>query len=214
MHQCKVCQSDTTVMTERKKQYLYYRCVSCGFIYLDNKFMVDKEREKEKYNMHNNSFDSLGYVKMFEDFIEKAITPYTKNIGSALEFGCGSGPVLAELLKQKGLTVDKYDLYFYPKKVYEGKKYDLITSTEVFEHLKEPIKILEILAKHTRDNGYIILMTKFPPADDKEFLDWWYRRDVTHISFFTPNSFEVMAEKVGLNVLRTIDKNIVIFQKK
>ncbi len=213
MHPCKICQSDTSVMTDSKKKLSYYRCVSCGFVYLDDKFIVDKESEKEQYDLHNNSFESVGYVEMFEKFIAKAITPYEENIESALEFGCGPGPVLAELLRRKGMEVEQYDLYFYPEKVYEGKQYDLITSTEVFEHLKKPIEMLRMLVKHTNDNGYIILMTKFPPADDKEFLAWWYRRDVTHISFFTPKSFEVMAEKVGLKVLKTIDKNIVVFQK-
>lgn len=111
------------------------------------------------------------------------------------------------------MKVDQYDLYFFPEKVYQNKKYDLITSTEVFEHLQKPIEILETLVKHINDNGYIILMTKFPPDDDKTFLDWWYRRDVTHISFFTPKSFEIMAEKVGLKVLKTINENIVVFQK-
>ena len=213
MHQCKICQSDTTVIFDNKKELSYYRCKCCGFVYLDNKFIIDKESEKSKYDMHQNAFDSLGYVKMFEEFIEKSIVPYEENIKSVLEFGCGSGPVLAELLERKGLVVDIYDLYFYPKKVYEGKMYDLITSTEVFEHLKEPLKILKLLLEHTNKSGYIVLMTKFPPKEDESFLAWWYRRDPTHISFFTPKSFEVMAKIVGLKVVKIIDENIVIFQK-
>jgi len=213
MHQCKICQADVSLLSDSKKELSYYRCCSCGFVYLDDKFIVDKESEKSQYDMHENSFESAGYVKMFEDFIEKAILPYEKDINNSLEFGCGSGPVLAELLRRKGLSVDIYDLYFYPKKVYEGKTYDLITSTEVFEHLRNPIEVLKLLVEHTNDKGYIVLMTKFPPKDDKEFLAWWYRRDPTHISFFTPESFEVMAEKVGLKVLKIIDNNIVVFQK-
>jgi len=213
MCRCKICFAKTRAMRDEKKDYIYYRCLSCGFVYLDDKFIVDIDSEKSQYEMHQNSFESLGYVKMFEDFIDVAITPYEDSIESALEFGCGPGPVLAELLSRRGMEMDKYDIYFYPKKVYQGKQYDLITSTEVFEHLQKPMEILEILAKHTRDGGYIILMTKFPPSEDKEFLNWWYRRDVTHISFFTPKSFEVMAEKVGLEVLRIINDNIVVFGK-
>ena len=213
MYQCKICHADVTLLNDSKKGLSYYRCCSCGFLYLDDKFIVNNEREKSQYAMHKNSFESLGYVKMFEDFIEKAILPYEKDINNVLEFGCGSGPVLAELLRRNGLTVDIYDLYFYPEKVYEGKQYDLITSTEVFEHLKNPVEVLKMLVEHTNDHGYIILMTKFPPKEDKAFLAWWYRRDPTHISFFTPKSFEVMAEKLGLKVIKTIDENIVVFQK-
>lgn len=210
---CKICNSTTAHIREIKKKLDYYRCSSCGFIYLDDSYIVDKEIEKEHYDKHKNSFESLGYVEMFEKFIDKSIAPYLENIKSALEFGCGSGPVLAELLRRKGLEVDQYDLYYFPKKVYESKSYDLITSTEVFEHLQDPITVLETLVSSLNTNGYIVLMTKFPPSEDKAFLDWWYRRDITHISFFTPKSFEIMANRVGLKVIKIIEPNIVVFQK-
>jgi len=213
MFLCKVCDSQTDEMRDEKKSLSYYRCKSCGFIYLDDAEIIDTQSEKKHYEQHNNSFESLGYVKMFESFIEVAISPYEKEIKTALEFGCGTGAVLAELLRRRGMKVDKYDIYFYPNRVYEGKRYDLITSTEVFEHLQKPLEILELLSEHLEEGGYITLMTKFPPSSDKEFLDWWYRRDVTHISFFTPKSFEIMAQKIGLKMVKTIDKNIVIFQK-
>lgn len=213
MHVCKICKEVSTLIQDPKKDLVYYRCTSCGFVSLDDQHIIDSVQEKEQYDLHNNGFESRGYVQMFEDFIKLAIEPYSKNIQTALEFGSGPGPVLSKLLENRGLEVDIYDLYYSPLKVYERKAYDLITSTEVFEHLQKPLEVLELLVEHTKQNGYIVLMTKFPPKDDKEFLAWWYRRDPTHISFFTPQSFEVMAEKVGLKVLQTINQNIVVFQK-
>ncbi len=213
MYLCRICGQNTKKIVDIKKDITYYRCKSCGFIYLDNKNIIDSCSEKKHYEKHNNGFDSLGYVKMFEDFIDVAIEPYIKSIKTALDFGCGKGPVLAELLHRKGIEVDKYDIYFYPKEVYKGKKYDLITSTEVFEHIKEPIESLKLLSQYTNKNGYIILMTKFPPLNKDEFLNWWYRRDITHISFFTPKSFEIMAKKMDLKIVKTLNNNIVIFQK-
>ena len=213
MHLCKVCRASSQIIKDRKKNLHYYRCESCGFVSLDDCFMIDRELEKKQYDYHNNGFESEGYVQMFEDFIEEAISSYLKNIETALDFGSGPGPVLSELLKRRGLEVDIYDLYFSPEKVYESKSYDLITSTEVFEHLAKPLDILEMLVEHINPNGYLALMTKFPPKDNQAFLNWWYRRDPTHISFFTPKSFEIMAEKVGLKVLKIVNENIVVFQK-
>jgi len=213
MKRCKICQSSTYSIEDPKKPLRYYRCQGCGFIALDASCVVDADTEKKHYEKHNNGFDSKGYVAMFETFIQVAIAPYEASIQTVLEFGCGHGPVLPTLLAKRGMEVDKYDLYFYPKKVYKDKQYDLIVSTEVFEHLQDPLEILSLLSQHTVTNGYIILMTKFPPADDDAFLAWWYRRDITHISFFTPKSFEIMAMKLGLKVLKFIDDNIVIFQK-
>ena len=213
MYRCKICQEATYPIRDKKRDLCYHKCHRCGFIYLDDSAIIDPEHERRHYEKHNNGFESLGYVKMFEQFIEEAITPYCVNITTALDFGCGRGPVLAELLRREGMEVDLYDLYFYPQKVYEDKKYDLIVSTEVFEHLQDPMDILALLSSHTTKEGYIVLMTKFPPDEEDQFLDWWYRRDVTHISFFTPKSFGIMAEKRGLKVLKILNDNIVIFQK-
>jgi SAM-dependent methyltransferase len=201
------------MMTDKKKELNYYRCQDCGFVFLDDNHRVDVVQEKKQYDQHNNSLENEGYVQMFEDFIELAIAPYLKKIQTALDFGSGPTPVFSELLKRRGLEVDIYDLYYAPKKVYEGKTYDLITSTEVFEHLSKPLETLQLLMEHLKEGGYLVLMTKFPPKEDKVFLNWWYRRDPTHISFFTPKSFEVMAQKVGLKVLKTINDNVVVFQK-
>jgi len=210
---CKICHNGTEVMEDKKKKLFYYRCESCGFIYLDDRLVIDASCEKKHYEKHNNSFECQGYVEMFEKFIKEAVNPYIYKIETALDFGCGHTPVLAELLKRQKLEVDHYDLYFFPQKIYETKKYDLITSTEVFEHLKEPKVILKTLVNALNDKGYIILMTQFPSKSDEEFLNWWYRRDVTHISFFSPKSFEIMAEEIGLKVLNLINENIVVFQK-
>ena len=213
MKRCKVCNAKTTPIEDIKKNLRYYRCRECGFVYLEESHRVDAQEEKRKYDQHNNSLENEGYVQMFEDFIELSIAPYLKTIQTALDFGSGPTPVFAELLKRRGLEVDIYDLYYAPKRVYAEKSYDLITSTEVFEHLFNPLETLELLVGHLNEHGYIVLMTKFPPKEDKAFLAWWYRRDPTHISFFTPKSFEVMAQKVGLKVLKTMNENIVVFQK-
>ena len=213
MYLCKICQASTRSIKDVKKELIYYRCSGCGFISLDDRYILNEIDEKCKYDQHNNSLENEGYVQMFENFIDLSIAPYLKNIKTALDFGSGPEPVFSKLLERRGLEVDIYDLYYAPQKVYEGKKYDLITSTEVFEHLSKPLETLELLVNHTKVNGYIALMTKFPPSDDKDFLAWWYRRDPTHISFFTPKSFEVMAEKFGLKVLTMLNDNIVVFQK-
>ena len=213
MNSCKICNSRVKQIEDKKKSLYYYRCCFCSFISLDDAQRVDKEQEKKQYDQHNNSLENEGYVQMFEEFIDLSIAPYIKNIQTALDFGSGPTPVFSELLKRRGLEVDIYDLFYAPKKVYKEKSYDLITSTEVFEHLSKPLEVLELLSRHLKAYGYISIMTKFPPNEDNEFLNWWYRRDPTHISFFTPKSFEIMAEKVGLKLLKTINSNIVVFQK-
>ena len=213
MNLCKICFEKTRTIRDKKKNIVYYRCCNCGFVSLENSAIVDSITEKKHYAKHNNSFESTGYVEMFERFIKEGVEPYLLSVKRVLDFGCGHTPVLAELLKRKALDVDIYDYYFYPEKRYETRQYDMIVSTEVFEHLSDPISILQGLVNSLDTKGYILLMTQFPTKDDIEFLEWWYRRDITHISFFTPKSFELMAERVGLKVVKLMNDNIVVFQK-
>jgi len=214
MKKCKICDSATTPITDNKTQKKYHKCLTCSYIFLDDVFYVDEEREKKHYDKHHNSFESLGYVKMFEDLIEEFVMPYKASIRSALDFGCGEGEVLPILLERTSIDCDRYDLFYFPKKVYEGKKYDLILSTEVFEHLSNPLEVLKKLLLHVEKNGYILLMSAFHPDNDNEFFKWWYIRDVTHIGFFNINTFEYIADKLGLVIVKHNFKNIILFQNR
>lgn len=166
--------------------------------------------EKKEYLRHNNSLACRGYVKMFDDFIDACVLPFHPAPETSLDFGSGPEPVLATLLERRGLAVDIYDVYFAPDKVYEHNRYDLITATEVFEHLASPLETLRLLARHVKPNGIVVVMTLFHPRDDQAFLDWWYRRDPTHITFFTPRTFQVMAELAGLEVRDTGARHCVM----
>ncbi len=148
---------------------------------------------------------------MFEDFLDY----FWNNIEpkSVLDFGSGSKPVLCKLIEQRGAKVDYYDKFYQTNKVYKNKKYDLITSTEVFEHLENPKNILSLLARHLTPNGTIALMTLFHTNNEDDFLKWWYRRDPTHITFFTPKSITILAKKCGLKVLKHDRKRVIILTK-
>lgn len=174
---------------------------------MDKNKVIPPDQEKKEYSFHQNNFENEGYVNMFRDFIETAIRPYKAEIKTALDFGSGPGPVLAELLRREGFNVDIYDKHFAPEKVYLNKKYDLITATEVFEHLKDPVATLKLLKSRLNKNGIIAIMTLFHPNDEEHFKKWWYRRDSTHISFYTPRTFKLMANLVGMKILMVDGKN-------
>ncbi len=213
---CKICENHTDTWTDEQFGINYYYCKSCKYIFIDENSIISPEEEVVVYYQHNNSLDNKGYVKMFENFIEKSILPYhgyIKNIKKALDFGCGPGPVLAVLLRRQGFEVDIYDIYFASKKVYKNKTYDLITLTEVFEHLMDPLETFKLLTDHLNKDGILAVMTLFHPDNLDEFNNWWYRRDPTHISFYRPETFEVIADKLGLEVLDYDDKNTLVMKK-
>jgi len=207
---CKICSGSVRAVRDEQYGHDYYCCDECEFIFLDESKFISPEQEKKEYEFHQNSFENEGYVNMFRDFINKAIRPHRSRIRTALDFGSGPGPVLAELLRQEGFETEVYDKYFAPEKFYLHKKYDLITATEVFEHLDAPMGTLRMLKSHLNNDGILALMTLFHPNDDERFKDWWYRRDATHISFYTPRTFRRMAALSGLKVLLSDEKNICV----
>jgi len=208
---CKICEKNTTILNDIELKKNFYHCKHCELIFLDEQFYVSIENEKKQYNQHNNSLENEGYVKMFEEYLD--FTLENQNIKTALDFGSGPTPVLTELLKRRDLHVDYYDKFYQPQKVYENKSYDLITSTEVFEHLKDPQETLHMLSKHLNTNGIISLMTLFHTNKKEDFFKWWYRRDPTHITFFTSKTISIMAKKCGLEVLKTDNRRIIVLQK-
>lgn len=144
---------------------------------------------------------------MFERFLKNIELP---EYGLALDYGCGPGPVLATLLQRRGLDVDVYDPYFQPKPIFQNKCYDLITCTEVLEHVKEPSFAFSFFVKHLTTGGKLAVMTRFHPGV-KRFSSWWYRRDETHITFYNMKTFNILKDIYSLNILYTNRTDTIVF---
>ena len=212
MGNCLICNSLTSKLDDRQIKVAYSICENCGFIHKDKLYHVDSEEERRQYSLHNNSFESEGYVDIFENLIDDYITPLNI-MGKVLEFGSGPGPVLKELLNEKGLKVYDYDPFFHDDREYLNHKYELITSTEVVEHFFDPLKEFALLSNLLEQGGYLVIMTRLRTMDLNDFLDWWYRRDSTHVSFYTMESLQVVAKRFDLNIIKSNDINVIVFQK-
>lgn len=210
--QCRICQGPTHVFFDEYMQCETYHCPACEFIFKDTQAVVSEEKELKVYQQHNNTEENLGYVAMFRDFIDKTITPHREKIRTALDFGSGPNPVLARMLTREGFETDHYDKFFAPEKVYEGKSYDLITSTEVIEHISDIQGVMRLFCEHLNPGGYLALMTQFHDNSPERYLKWWYRRDPTHIVFYRPRTFEVLAKQHGLTLRYHDDKKLILLQ--
>lgn len=211
---CKICLKHTKLYQNPQFQHLYHYCAHCEAIFLDSTFWVDEQREKKQYDQHNNSLENEGYVQMFENFLDFFWSELTCKAPKVLEFGSGPTPVLRDLLKRRGAKVVCYDKFYHPDDGFKAYTYDLITSTEVFEHLDNPLQTLSLLAEHLNLNGYIALMTLFHDNTAENFWKWWYRRDPTHITFFTPKTLEILANQCGLVLVKTDNKRVALLKKR
>ena len=210
-HTCILCGSKTTSFKHPRFNMLFHECPVCRLITKDESIYISESEELNVYLKHENSLDNHGYVNYLMNFIEQGVLPYLKH-GETLDFGSGPEPVLSHLLKSLGFTVDCYDYYFSPVKVYEHKQYDLITSTEVIEHIKDPLSTFYLFHNHLKPNGILSLMTLFYPKDKDIFFDWFYIRDPSHISFFAPETMFYIAQKVGFELLDHNAHRITVFK--
>jgi hypothetical protein len=146
-------------------------------------------------------------------FIDEAVTPFLSS-GHILDFGSGPTPVLQSLLNNLGYDVDTYDPFFSPDKPDQEKRYDMITSTEVMEHIHQPKDALTWMDKHVEKDGFIALMTLFYPQEIQSFFQWFYIRDLSHVVFFQEKTFQVIGDMMGWNIVFNDHKRIIVFQKR
>lgn len=211
---CRICGNDTYVIDDLKFANHYAKCSSCLYIGINENDVITFEEERKEYDRHENTIENEGYVQFFRNFLGGAVLPFINKNGLGLDFGSGPEPVLMQLMKRDyEVDLDYYDLHYQPEPVYEDKSYDFIISTEVIEHILNPDETFAFFAKHLKKDGVLSIMTLFHENDDDQFLKWWYRRDVTHISFFRLETFEVLAKKHGLEIIYTDNKRQITFKK-
>ena len=210
---CKICESNTREIVHPR--FGHYRwCEKCDFIFKDEVYHVSKEEELRVYNSHQNSVEDPRYVQYFASFLEAAVFNFTSYGKVGLDFGSGPSPVLSHILEtQFGYKMDVYDIYYAKEKSYVGKKYDLITSTEVIEHLSDPLLYFRLFFDLMKDDSVLAIMTLFHQNDHEGFLNWHYIRDRTHVSFYTPKTIEYAAEKTGLKVIYTDNVRYITLKK-
>lgn len=212
---CKICGNQTREFLDQQFNIKYYHCERCDFISQDEERLISEDQERVIYDRHNNSYEDQGYTDMFRDFLDRAVFEFVSDGKMALEFGSGPEPVLSKILALEfAYDVDSYDYYYAPEKIYIGKKYDLITSTEVIEHLKDPMAYFRLFKSLLKREGVMGFMTLFHPMDDEKFGAWWYRRDRSHISFFTSKTIEYIGEELGLKVMYNDNKRCFSFKIK
>ncbi|MFW6263865.1 MAG: class I SAM-dependent methyltransferase [Thermotogota bacterium] len=197
---CLLCGSTNTVTLTLDK--VYHHCENCDFIFMNPSHLIGEVEEKTRYLQHNNTMNNTGYVNMFHDFITNALEPKFAASEKILDFGCGPNPVFAQIMKDQGKKADVYDPFFFPNKIYQQKKYDIITLTEVLEHIQRPLSTLRPLITRLSADGLLAIMTRIHPGADA-FEKWWYRMDNTHISFYSLKTAKALAKSLDMRMVKT-----------
>ena len=169
--------------------------------------------QKIRYDQHNNDLKDPGYVKFFEQLLAE-LDPYLSQfaIQAGLDWGSGPEPVLKELLKRRNVKLDIYDPIYQNSLEILDESYPLLTSTEVIEHFSEPRKSLVQMNDYLQSGSLFAGMTAFHQGPEN-YLNWWYVRDATHVSFYSEKTMKWIADFLSLKILVLITP-VFIFVKK
>ena len=207
---CVVCHEKLKKVYKIIDNKRYWKCDICFAIFLEKKHYLNKTLEKKHYLKHQNYIANPGYRK----FLSKLSDPLIKELSNGdegLDFGCGHGPALADILINNGFKVQLYDPFFFPDKKVFNKQYDFITCTETVEHFFDPFEEFILLNNLLKKGGLLAIMTSFLPKEDI-FENWYYRRDPTHVVFYSEETFRVIARKMSW-IPEIKCMNVIFFKK-
>lgn len=188
----------------------YFRCLSCQARFLAPQHRLSRKDEYAQYLHHENHADDPRYRR----FLRKLADPLLERLSPAsrgLDYGCGPGPALAEILREAGHNVALFDPFFAPDPAPLSSMYDFVTCTETAEHFHAPHAEFARLRGLVRPGGWLGLMTCFQ-TEDARFATWHYRMDPTHVVFYREATFRYLAQLWGWTCHVPV-KDVVLMQR-
>jgi len=208
---CPLCSSNALFLFNRDQQRDYYRCEECYLVFVPIDQHLSAIEEKAIYDLHENHLDDPDY----RQFLSRLTTPLLPRLlptSVGLDYGCGPGPMLAQMLSEQGLRIDLFDPFYVNNPQVLNRRYDFVTCTEVVEHFRQPGKEFKKLFALLKSKGVLALMTKLVINADA-FSRWHYKNDMTHICFYSNQTLHWLARthQCDLNIL---GKDVIIFQRQ
>ena len=207
---CIVCKNKKAAVFKNIKQKRYWKCVYCEAIFLDKEFYLSSNDEYKHYLTHNNDVNDPRYKKFLSNLMLPLIERMKLN-SKGLDYGCGPGPALSLMLREKGYQMFNYDPFFHPKKSNLLKKYDFISCSETVEHFHNPFYEFTRFNELLNDGGIIGIMTNFH-SKENIFENWYYIKDPTHVVFYSKNTFLIIAKMFKWDC-EFLNNNLVFFKK-
>lgn len=213
--------SDNRITERRVDNYL---CLDTGLVFNAlGARGSEKIFYTDEYDLHSENedsefkyFESKEAVGIYDDIVELITSNITLNSNpSILDVGCGKGLLLKKLQKKYpnshlyGVEPSRNALKFFHRffpdvKIFEGvyedspfldKKFNLVVSNGVLEHVPNPVDFLKKIRRCIAEDGFLYIGVpnfKNNPADLFTY---------DHLSRFTPDSINVAFQLAGFEIV-------------
>jgi len=212
-------------LTENYIDVLLYQCSKCSHVFqsLSSKDLKKIEAVYESNNAQASTQLGDGNwgkvrAKKFLKFIPE------KNYSSVLEIGCGNGHLLEyfktldvsllvgiepSLSKSYNSNGIEYIKDYVTKDLSLRKKFDLIISSAVFEHIDAIVDTFEFCHNHLNNEGILYFSVPNGELDMKKFDPAMFAHE--HIHYFSKQSITTLCELSNLEVIDIYSENDSIY---
>ena len=195
---CPLCGDTGTQLFHQDRLRDFLRCLNCSLVYVPSEYHLISADEKKRYDLHRNDPSDVGY-RQFLNKLVSALAPLLPAGGRGLDYGSGPGPTLSKLFTDLDFSMQIFDPFYANDQTRLHDTYDFITCTETIEHFNNPKQEWELLLKLVRRRGWIGIMTSLLESPIS-FSSWYYKNDLTHICFYSQETFNWLAVKYDLEV--------------
>jgi SAM-dependent methyltransferase len=208
--------------------YTVCACRDCGAHFLaprPDDAALRRAYGNEYYGEKESKFNSSAMERLL-DFSRllraRRVSRYLKDGDRVLDIGCGNGRFLKFLLRyghyelfgtelegpsaRRAATIREIhlDVGDLREELYPRESFSAITMFHVFEHLREPRRVLEIATRLLKPGGVMVL--SFPNVDGFQSLvfkgNWFHLDPPRHLFFFRPPDLVERMKDYGFTLVR------------
>jgi hypothetical protein len=187
---------------------VYHACARCDLRFLDAASHLSCDAERERYLLHRNDVRDPGYRGFVRPLFE-AVAARVPAGSAGLDFGCGRASALGHMLGAAGYRMRAFDPHFAPDRASREQPCDFVVACEVIEHLRAPHEEVAALRALLSPGGWLGVMTLLH-SPQVDFATWYYRRDPTHIAFYSAVTFDWIRERFGFRTLERAGERVVL----
>lgn len=208
---CPLCHSRSYFFCQDKKRS-YYSCETCALIAADPASHLSESEEKALYDLHENDPNDVRY----REFLNQLAQPLMSKLHAGmngLDYGAGPGPLLSQVINDAGMNTLNYDPFYANEPSLLNHQYDFVTCSEVVEHFNQPESDWRNLVKLVKPEGWLGIMTwMLENQTPDKFLQWSYKGDPTHVSFYQPETFAWLGQQYGFEI-EIINYRVILMRK-
>ena len=209
MANCRLC-NEKTIDFGKFQDREFVQCVVCQSVQVLPDYYLSVEAEKARYLLHDNDIRDPGYLDFVQPLLQKIKSEQNPQ-ASGLDYGCGTGPIIAAELEKAGFNISLYDPYFKNDTELLRRHYEFIICCEVMEHFQNPNSSFSKLSSLLQPDGKLYCKTALYNSAIN-FKNWHYKNDSTHVFFYTEKSLKWIAEHLNFSLV-TINPEVIIFTK-